>query len=70
VRAGSKYARPTRLRHHDGSHRGPIRAPTEVFTPLMMERKLYKEEHTLAPPHFHLDPEPTTAPLAACWDLG
>jgi hypothetical protein len=46
--------RPCGARHHDGFHRGPVRASTEAFAPLMMGRALYKGAHTLTPPHFHL----------------
>jgi hypothetical protein len=65
VRAGHKRARPSCVHHHGRSHRGPVRSPTEAFTPLMMGCALYKGAHTLAPPHFHLDPGPATAPLLA-----
>jgi hypothetical protein len=51
---GRERAHPACTRHHGGSHRGSIRAPTEAFAPLMMGRALYKGVHTLAPPHFHL----------------
>jgi hypothetical protein len=39
-RACPTRVRPSRTRHHGGSHRGPSRAPTEAFVPLMMERAL------------------------------
>jgi hypothetical protein len=40
-RVGREHVRPMPGRHHGGSHRGPIRAPTEAFVPLMMGRALY-----------------------------
>jgi hypothetical protein len=68
--AGGEHAHPSCARHHGGFHRGPVCAPIKAFAPLMMGHVLYKWAHTLAPPHFHLDLEPATTPLAACWDLG